>query len=397
MVAQKSRQPAEGSNEPGDGGTALFATQDFVGWYRELFELRRSGQRIMLLFDSTIAEPTDLLVTHARRALEEDYQQRFRSTFGWGSPLLLQTIANRYGVSEKSVLATTGCTSALSHVYNTFLGPSSHVVIETPHFELLPRLAVNRHARISFLEREPGSFAIDPSRLASLLRPDTRLIVITNAHNPSGTYLDDAALKDIAAVANRHGVPVVVDEVYGDFVPAPLRSGPAACIDPCFISVNSLTKVYGLQALRCGWIIAAEDNLEKIRPVYSELESGAAKITHGIASLVLEELPVYTQHWRQLLARNLPLMQQLSTLLEAEGLIEGSVPQHGCMFFPKLSRVRDTRTFASWLWDRQRIGVAPGEFFGAPGHLRLGYGQRSEEFATGLAQFADALRTYCSQ
>ena len=396
MAVSKSQLPIDDASEPGTGA-ALFANQDFVAWYRELFELRRSGERAMLLFDSSIAEPTELLVAHARRALQEDYRQRFLSPFGWGSPLLIQAIARRYGIGEKSVLATTGCNSALSHVYDTFLAPGSHVVIETPHFEPLPGLAAQRHAHISFLQREPASFAIDPARLAALLRPDTRLIVITNAHNPTGAYLDDAALKDIAAVANRHGIPVVVDEVYGDFVPAPLRSGPAACIDPCFISVNSLTKVYGLQALRCGWIIAAENNLEKIRPVYSELESGASKIAHGIASLVLEELPVYVQHWQQLLARNLPLVREVSTMLEAQGLIEGAVPHYGCMFFPKLTRVSDTRTFASWLWDRLRIGVAPGEFFGAPGHLRLGYGQRCEELADGLSQFAEALRTYCSR
>ena len=391
MVKKKENLLSEGEAR---GGEALFANTDYVGWYRNLFEVMRSGATGTLLFDSTVAEPSDLLQVHARRALSDDYSRRFQSTFGWGSPLLIGAIARRYSIDENSILTTTGCASAIAHVYSTFLGPNTHVVIETPHFELLPRLAAHRGAQISFLQREAKSFAVDPERLAAQITPRTRLIVLTNAHNPSGAYLDDRALRDIATVANRHGLPVLVDEVYGDFVPAPLRSGPAARLDPCFISVNSLTKVYGLQALRCGWIMASEDMLQRIRPVYSELESGSSKLTHGIAALVLDEIGVYERYWRSLLARNRPIVQHVSDELEAQGLIEGAVPEHGCMYFPRLTRVSDTRRLASWMWDRARLGIAPGGFFGAPDHIRIGYGQRAEDVSRGLSRFADALRAY---
>jgi len=380
-------------DESTGSGAALFASTDYVGWYRELFELMRSGEKCNLLFDSTILEPTDLLFADARRALQGD-QSRFRSTFGWGSPLLIAAIARRYGVEEKAILTTTGCTSALSHVFSTYLERGAHVVIEAPHFELLPRLARNRGAVLGFIERERTSYGIDPERLAALLRANTRLIVLTNAHNPSGAFLDDAALLDIAAVVRGRGIPVLVDEVYGDFVPRSRRSGPAACLDPCFISVNSLTKVYGLHALKCGWIVAAEDELRKIRPVYSELETGSSKITHGIASLILDELPRYEAYWRHVIERNRPLMLEVSEQLRAEHLIEGEVGEFGCMYFPRLSHVRDTRHFAAWMWDRARIGIAPGDFFGAPGHIRIGFGQPFEELRAGLEQFADGLRAY---
>lgn len=376
------------------GGATLFANRDYVGWYRTIFELIRGGEPATMLFDSTIAEPSRLLVEHARRALDDDYGYRFASTFGWGSPLLINAIARRYGAKESSILTTTGCTSAISHVYSTFLGPGAHVVIEAPNFYLLPRLAALRNARISFIEREHETFAIDPDRLARLMDSRTKLIVITNAHNPSGTYLDDDALKGIARVANRFGVPVLVDEVYADFVQKPRRSGPAALLDPCFITVSSLTKAYGLQALRCGWIIASDEILRKVRPVYSELESGSSKLTHGISSLVLDELDIYANHGRTQLAQNRPLVQKVSDELIADGLIAGAVPDDGCMYFPRMLRVPDTRKLAAWMWDRSRLGIAPGEFFGAPGYVRIGYGQRTEELSVGLAQFAEALRAY---
>jgi aspartate/methionine/tyrosine aminotransferase len=378
-------------------GAAVFANTDYVGWYRDLFELMRSGERATLLFDSTITEPTTLIREHAKRAFAEEYTQRFPSTFGWGSPLLIDSIARRYRLAESSILTTAGCTSALSHVYSTFLGPGAHVIIETPHFELLPRLAAHRSARISFLKREPGTYAIDPDRLAQLITTQTRLIVLTNAHNPSGTYLDDDALKAIAGIANRFDVPVLVDEVYGDFVPAPRRSGPAALLDPCFISISSLTKVYGLQALRCGWIVAAEHWLRRIRPVYSQLESSSSKLTHGIASLVLDELDAYEAHWRAVLERTLPIVRDACAPLIAERLMTGAVPDFGCMYFPRLTRVRDTRRLASWMWDQAQIGIAPGEFFGASGHIRIGYGRDGDDLASGLERFARGLRSYSEE
>lgn len=375
-----------------DGGP--FARTAYSAWYRELFELMRGGSCGLMLSDSTIAEPGQLLYESSRRALEDGGAGRIHSTFGWGSPLLLDAIARRYGVAPDCILTTTGCTSALRHLFSTFLRPGGRVLIERPYFDLLPRLAEYRGATVDYLERPPPGCGIDPGRLAEALRPDTQLVVLTNLHNPSGAFLEDAALVAIASVARPRGIPVVVDEVYGDFVPRPNRGGPAATLDPCFISVNSLTKVYGLHALKCGWIIAAERWLERIRPVYAELESGSSKITHGIASLVLDEIDPYEAYWLGLLERNRLLVLDCARRLRAAGLVEGEVPEFGCMYFPRLTRVRDTRRFAAWAWERVRLGIAPGEFFGAPGHVRIGFGQPTAQLAAGLEQLVDCLSEY---
>ncbi|MGH8186531.1 MAG: pyridoxal phosphate-dependent aminotransferase, partial [Steroidobacteraceae bacterium] len=135
--------------------------------------------------------------------------------------------------------------------------------------------------------------------------------------------------------------------------------------------------------------------LERIRPVYSDLESGSSKITHGIAALVLDDLAPFEDHWRAVLRRNRPLVLETTQQLRAEGLLEGELPAHGCMCFPRLTRVADTRHFAAWLWDRSRVGIAPGEFFGAPGHVRIGFGQTHDSLRAGLERFAEGLRSYC--
>ena len=383
------------SHEIGEASLALFGGTTYALWYRRIFEAIRAGAECYTLFDSSIVEPTDLLHSHIRQAYDRDLRSRFVSTFGWGSPRLVASIAQRYGVDDEMILTTTGCTSAIAHIYAAYLGPGTHVVVETPHFDLLSRMAESHLASVSYVPREAGTNRIDPGRLASLLRPNTRLVAITNAHNPSGAFLSDAELLEIAAIVGARGIPVLVDEVYADFVPRPLRSRPAAALDPCFISVNSLTKVYGLSALKCGWIIASPLRLQEIRPIYAEREFGSSKIAHGIASLVLDEIEAYDEHWQRVLTRNRARLVEIGAELRKEGLLEGSVPEHGCIFFPRLPRVRDTQAFAAWAWERYRVGVAPGEFFGAPGYVRIGFGLEPEEFAIGIEEFARALRTYC--
>jgi aspartate/methionine/tyrosine aminotransferase len=377
-------------------GTGLFAESSYVGWYRELLEQLRAGETGNLLFDTSILEPKDRLYADARRALDPD-SARFDATSGWGSAALVAAVARRYGVDERAILTTTGCRNALSHIYSAYLSQPSHVIIESPYFDLLTRIARNHSAELSLLPREPGTFAIDPQRLEALIRPATRLIVLTNLHNPSGAFLDEAALLEIARVANRKGVTVVVDEVYGDFVPRTQRARPAAALDACFISINSLTKVYGLSALKCGWIIADESRMTTLRPVYAELEWGSSVITHGIGSLVLDEIEPYEAYWKNALERNRPLLMQSAAVLRAEELIEGAVPHHGCMYFPKVVGVSDTRKLAAWMWDRYRLVLAPGEFFGAAGHVRIGFGQPHAAFAEGIARFGEALRRYRSE
>src|SRR3546814_4174172 len=82
------------------------------------------------------------------------------------------------------------------------------------------------------------------------------LVIITNLHNPSGAYADEATLREVGELAARVGARVLVDEVYLDSA-FDRSSRSAIHLGDHFICTSSLTKVYGLSGLRCGWIFAA--------------------------------------------------------------------------------------------------------------------------------------------
>ncbi|QNK03172.1 pyridoxal phosphate-dependent aminotransferase [Dyella telluris] len=369
-------------------------TVTYTEWCRAVVQAAGTDSRVNLLFDSTIEEPSELLRDKVRNAFTGDANPHYRSVFARGNPDVISAIAERYGVESPWITCTTGCSSALSIIYRAFLGTGTHVIVERPYFDLFPDLGKNCGAQISYVDRTGPTFELDVSRIVSQIRTDTRLIVVTNLHNPTGAALSDAALTELAIVAERAGVTVVVDEVYADFITDGSRSGAAARLSPALVSTGSLSKVYGLFALRCGWIIAQKAARERIQAVYDRYELGVSKVTHAVAASVFDDMAPFEKHWRDILAANRPLMQQQASILEAEELLAGPVPTFGCMYFPRLLVSHDDMAVADFLWETERLAVAPGSYFGRPGHLRLGFGKNTAHIKDGLDRLRAGLLRY---
>jgi aspartate/methionine/tyrosine aminotransferase len=379
------------SKSPKPAGPHVPPPEDYSHWVRAAMRNIAATPDAAVLFDSTIKEPTELLAQVVRGAFGGEITDRYESVFANGNRFVAAAVAERYGVQPQNVLCTTGATSAMSMAIRAFVQPGDHVIVETPCFDLLPGLAAAAGATISYLPRRAPDFSIDTAELESLIRPETRLVLLTDLHNPSGSGLGQGALLALAALAGKSGVRIVIDEVYGDF------AGPhaaAATYSPDIISVGSLTKVQGLFALKCGWAIAAPDKIARILAASEQGDLGVSKLSHAIAARVLEDMAPFDAHWRDLLARSRPVLERHAAVMIGEGLLAGDLPAQGCMYFPRVVGVADTYALADWLWREHRVVVAPGEFFGLPGHVRIGFGGDAEQLDRALGRFADALRRY---
>ena len=184
---------------------------------------------------------------------------------GYGYPPLLDSIGRHEGVDPKCVVSTIGTSMANYVAMASLIQPGDEVVIEHPTYELLVSTAEFLGADVKrFHRRFEDDFLIEPGGVRKAVTPNTRLIVITNLHNPSNAFTDEGTLNEIAAIARGVGARVLVDEVYLDaaFSRAP-RS--AFHLGPEFVTTDSLTKVYGISGLRCGWILAEPDVAQQMR------------------------------------------------------------------------------------------------------------------------------------
>lgn len=373
----------------GAGGEA------YVQWVRRaVARAMHSHKDAGMLFGSSVEEPVELLRETVMAGFSTPITSRYTSVFVAGNPFVMEQLAQAYSVGIESILPTTGATGALSLLYRAYLSPGDHVLVESPGFDLFEDIAHALRAHVDCFTRRGERFEIDPAEIERRIQENTRLIVLTNLHNPSGMLTSDEALLAVAEVAERHEIKVIVDEVYGDYADARARPRRAAQLAPSLVSVSSLTKIYGLSTLRCGWIVADPNVLAPVRALNDQFEFGVSKLSHAVAALVMESHAAYDDYWHGVMAAARPIMRDYFERWRSEGLVSGQLPEFGCITFPRLPGISDTQSFSSWLADRHGVIVVPGELFRAPGHVRIGFALPAQELESALSRFTRGLKEY---
>jgi aspartate/methionine/tyrosine aminotransferase len=373
-----------------DARADLFAAPTYSSWVRRTMRAVSDRPDAAVIYGSSITEPTDELVEIIRKSFSPSVTDRFTSVFADGNRYVARALSDRYGVSEDRIVTTTGATGALSVVLAALIKSGDQVIVERPTLDLLYARVRASGAQLAILDRKGPDYGVDLDALAALMTDRTRLVLLTNLHNPTGRFLRRPEIAEIAVLVAQRGAILVVDEVYADFV-RPVCTEPAAVVAPNILSVNSLTKVFGLHALKCGWIIGSPELLSKIQDESQDGDPGISTVSHAIAAHVLESAAQFDQRWQNILKHNQPILLENAALMNRDGLIQGSIPPFGCMYFPKIVGASDTIRLARKLWENFGVIVAPGEYFGTAGHVRIGFGGDADTLNAGLVRLRDAL------
>lgn len=308
-------------------------------------------------------------------------------TGAYGYPALQQAIAARYRVDEACVVAAMGTSMANYLALAALVRPGDEVLIEHPTYE--PLISAARHLRAEvrhFARRADDGFRLDPAAVERGITPRTRAVVITNLHNPSSALADDDALRAVGAIAERAGARVIVDEVYLDALwePAPRT---AFHLGEQFISTNSLTKVYGLNGLRCGWVLAEPALAERMWRMTELFNNIGVHAAERLSLVAFQNLDAIARRSRALLDAN---AAALNAFYATRPDLDAMPHIHGTVSFPR-RRGGDAETLCDLLTNRYETAVVPGHFFGAQDHVRIGLGVDPATFAEGLNRVAGAL------
>ncbi|PKP79982.1 MAG: pyridoxal phosphate-dependent aminotransferase [Alphaproteobacteria bacterium HGW-Alphaproteobacteria-18] len=366
----------------------------FAHWVRDMLTLMRSGNPgTIALFESSVPEPVDMLGDVIRTAFRDGFPSSYKSVFMRNNPDVGEHLAARYGVPEESILCTTGATTAIDMIYTALLSPGDRILVETPGFDIFANMARDHGVHADFYRREGPDFDISVDGILEALHPDTRMVVLTNLHNPSGVYVSDVALITLARVLAQKGVLLVLDEVYRDYLDS---AGPG--LDPAehdnVLRISSLTKIFGLSTLRCGWIIAGQALLRRLRDYSERADFNVSRLSHCVAAEVLARADLFDQWRNDMMNAARPVAAAALGEMAGQGLIHPGVTLQGCTCFPQLIGVEDTRSLSQWLSAKHGVVVVPGECFSTPGYLRVGYGLPPERLGEGLARLARGLAEY---
>jgi aspartate/methionine/tyrosine aminotransferase len=330
---------------------------------------------------------------------DEDGRRRWEDlhlgyTESAGDPALRAEIAGLYErVQADDVLVFAGAEEAIFALHNVLLGSGDHAIVVRPAYQSLSEVAHAASAEVTRVELHPDDgWRLDIEQVRAALRPNTRLILVNEPHNPTGSLSDRATFDRLVELAAESGARLIVDEVYrflefdvADRLPA------GADVLANGVSIGVMSKSFGLAGLRIGWIATRDRELLARLAAFKDYTT----ICNSAPSEVLALIALRARD--RVLARNRGIVLGNLPLLDAffgrwEGMFEWVRPRGGSVGFPRLSADVPIEHFAEALVRETGVLLLPGTVFGdTTNRFRIGFGR------TNMPEALERLEAYAER
>lgn len=315
-----------------------------------------------------------------------------------GTPALRAAVAATYQHCEPDdVLCLTGSSEGLFWALRELVGPGEHAVVTVPNYQSTESVPLSAGAEVTgVLLDEHDGWRLDLDAVRQALRPDTRLVVVNFPNNPTGAIPDEATFRALVALCEERGIRLLSDEVFRGLEGDPARRLPqAADLSPTALSLNDLSKSYGLPGLRIGWIACRDRELlarlQRNRHYTTLCNAGPSELLATVALRAGDRIHARN---RAIIDANLPVFDDFFAR-HAE-LFDWYHPDGGCIAFPRYRGAEGVEAFCERAVRQHGVVLVPAPIFGSAlaavpaDRFRIGVGRHSPEPA--LAALEDCLR-----
>ncbi|KAA9000621.1 aminotransferase class I/II-fold pyridoxal phosphate-dependent enzyme [Affinibrenneria salicis] len=303
-----------------------------------------------------------------------------------GSSWLLAAIARHYQrINDRQIVSFAGADEAIYALYHVLLQPDDHVVVVTPCYQSLESVPLSL-CQVSGVALDAArDWALDLDALSAALTPRTRMLVINFPHNPTGALIPLTTLRALVSLCRERGIWLVSDEVYRlTEYDETQRLPPVADLYERGISLNVMSKAYGLPGLRIGWIACQDaDLLRRLERAKQYLSVCSAMSSEYLATQALDHQTQIIERVMRLARHNLRLLEQL--LERYPQWFDWRRPAAGVLAFPRYLGPDGADAFAARLLGETGVLVIPSTIYHsaltpvAPDHLRIGFGRQDLE------------------
>jgi aspartate/methionine/tyrosine aminotransferase len=296
-----------------------------------------------------------------------------------------------YNCNKDNVIPTTGGSEANFLVFLAMLEQDDEVIVEQPGYSPLWLVPEMLGARIIPWERKfENKFALDIESLKTKTNDRTKMIVITNLHNPSGVLIDNSTLRSVSEIANDHNALLLIDEMFLDAGNTPQKT--AFGMDSVIVT-SSVSKIYGIGGLRTGWIIAENDIAKKCLQAKWQTCVASPYLSEVIVGVALKKAKsALLKRYKEIENRNRPVVEEW---IEANSsLLDWNPPDGSVLCFPQYKPKISSVEFAKALLTTKEVLISPGEYFGLNGHFRLTFMNTMDELRFGLDAIIECLGKY---
>lgn len=185
----------------------------------------------------------------------------------------IEAYYGHHRVRAEHILITPGTSIAYWYLFKLLCDPGDNVLCPVPSYPLFDYIARLAGIEISNYRLDEGSsWRIDLGHLESQVNPRSRAIVLISPHNPTGMVAGPDQIEGIAEIAQRHGLPIVADEVFWSFIADGVVGTRSLETDaPLVFTLNGFSKMYALAGMKLGWI-AVSGEPQRVRTAMSTLE-----------------------------------------------------------------------------------------------------------------------------
>lgn len=297
-----------------------------------------------------------------------------------GHPILREEIAKLYSsVKSNDILTFAGAEEGIYCAMRVLIEPEDHVIIIDPCYQSLSSLPQTFGAEVTSIQLKPENhWNLDLEEVKRSFRPNTKLLVLNYPHNPTGAVLDNNVLNELIELARNNETYIFCDEVYRYLeVEESQRMSSIADVYEKGISLNVMTKSFGLAGLRIGWLVTQDVNfLRKVGSykLYTSICNSAP--SEILAIMALRAKDQILKRNRNIMLENLKILDEFMERNQKH--LSWIRPQSGTMAVLKLLLPLPVETFAEDLVRAEGILIMPGSVFDLPGNFfRIGFGKKN--------------------
>lgn len=315
----------------------------------------------------------------------------------WGAPALRETIASTYDtLSGADILTFAGAEEGLYCAMLALLAPGDHAIVTVPNYQSMETMPVTIAGNVTGVALRPENrWQLDLDDVRAALRPETKLIAVNFPNNPTGAIADREIFRDLGALCAERGIHLFSDEVYrGLEVDAEKRLPQAADLFDRGISLNVMSKAYGLPGLRIGWIASRDhallQRMEKMKHYLSICNARPSEVLAGIALKAREA--IFARN-RALCAENIGKLD--SFFAEYPHLYEWTAPDGGCVAFARYRGSDGVEEHCRRLVEEKGVLLLPSSLYASDllpvpaDRFRVGIGRKNID--AGLAAWREFL------
>ena len=319
-----------------------------------------------------------------------------------GLAVLREAVAGHYNRHQGShlepdnVCVTSGATEALGAAILATVEPGDEVILLTPAYDSYAPMVRRAGGNVREVALRPPGWRIDQAAVEAAIGPRTRAILFNNPHNPAGRLFDREELEALAAVAVRHDLTVISDEVWEHILLDDQRFTPLASLPDMAertIKIGSAGKIFSLTGWKVGWMVAAPELAAVAARAHQFLTFSTAPNLQAAVAYGLKQGDGWLQPMKERFTR---ARDHMANGLRNAGytVLDSASTYFLCVDLAASGFELDDETFATSAVERAGVAVVPLSAFAEqdpPRHLvRLCFGKKDATIDAGIAAMARA-------